>query len=95
MSLNFAVIGETGQLARALKGQMQTEGYDAVFFNRKALELSASPDLIRKFMNTIAQVDAVILAAAYTAVDDAENNQDIVDTFFNRLCFQWKSDDTL
>ena len=77
MSLKFAVIGETGQLARALKVQMLVEGYDAAFFNRKSLDLSSSPDIIRKFMNTLAQVDAVILAAAYTAVDDAENNQDI------------------
>ena len=77
MSLKFAVIGETGQLARALKIQIEAEGYEGIFFNRKALDLSSSPDIIRKFMNTLAQVDAVILAAAYTAVDDAENNQDI------------------
>jgi len=77
MGLKFAVIGETGQLARALKIQIETQGYDAVFFNRKSLDLSSSPDTIRKFMDELEQIDAVFLAAAYTAVDDAENDQDI------------------
>ena len=77
MSLKFAVIGEKGQLARALKVQIEAQSYDAVFFNRTSLDLSASPHIILKFMDKLEQVDAVILAAAYTAVDDAENNQDI------------------
>lgn len=77
MSLKFAVIGETGQLARALKVEMETQGYDAIFFNRKALDLSAPEHILRKFMDKLSSVDAVILAAAYTAVDKAETEQNM------------------
>lgn len=77
MGLKFAVIGETGQLARALKSQIEVQNYKAVLFNRKSLDLSSPPDTIRNFMNELEQVDAVFLAAAYTAVDTAENDQDI------------------
>ena len=77
MGLKFAVIGQTGQLARALKIQIEAEGYEGIFFNRKALDLSAPPKTLQRFIDSLTKIDAIILAAAYTAVDDAENNQDI------------------
>ncbi len=77
MTLKFAVIGETGQLARALKKQITEHKYQAVFFNRQDLDLSASPAKIKKFIEAIEPVDAVILAAAYTAVDKAKEEADL------------------
>jgi len=76
MTLRFAVIGETGQLARALKIQMKHQGYQAVFFNRQALDLTASPQTIQTFINDIPSVDALIITAAYTAVDQAEDDHE-------------------
>ena len=77
MTLKFAVIGETGQLACALKKQINEHNYEAVFFNRQDLDLSASPRKIKKFIKAIQPVDSVILAAAYTAVDNAEEEVDL------------------
>ena len=77
MTLKLAVIGETGQLARALKKQITEHKYEAVFFNRQDLDLSAPPAIIKKFIEAIEPVDAVILAAAYTKVDKAEEEADI------------------
>lgn len=77
MTLKFAVIGETGQLARALKKQIDEHKYEAVFFNRQDLDLSASPEKIKKFIKAIQPVDAIILTAAYTAVDKAEEEADL------------------
>ena len=53
MTLKLAVIGETGQLARALKKQITEQKYQAVFFNRQDLDLSASPAKIKKFIEAI------------------------------------------
>jgi len=76
MSLNFAVIGETGQLARALKVQLKQQGYKGYFFDRQALDLSANSKTLEHFMDDIPDVDALIIAAAYTAVDEAENDRE-------------------
>jgi len=76
MTLNFAVIGKTGQLARALQTQITAQGDQATFYDRQSLDLTAEPEVILTFMETIGDVDAVIIAAAYTAVDRAEGDQD-------------------
>ena len=76
MTLKFAVIGETGQLARALKDQIKHQNYQAVYFNRSTLDLSSSSAEIEKVLENIPPVDAVILAAAYTAVDKAEKEME-------------------
>lgn len=76
MALNFAVIGKTGQLARALKTQMTIQGYQSTFYDRQSLDLTAEPQIIQKFMETLGNVDAVIIAAAYTAVDQAEEERE-------------------
>ena len=69
MSGPVLVIGRTGQLARAL----QRIGGDAVeAWGREQLDLSDPDSIARKLSDSGAS--AVINAAAYTAVDAAEND---------------------
>jgi len=74
MSLKFAIIGKTGQLARALQKEFSQSENEAIFYGRQECDLSQSKSEIAKFMLALPPVDAVILAAAYTAVDNAETD---------------------
>ena len=76
MAYTFAVYGRTGQLARALKRHMVMQGHRAVFFDRSVCDLSDSHNLISSSLDTIQKPDLVIIAAAYTAVDKAEEETD-------------------
>ena len=71
--MKVAVIGKTGQLARALKADLP----DAIYYGREDLDLSAPPRTITAFMNALPQLDVVIIAAAYTNVDKAESEPEI------------------
>ncbi|PHR93600.1 MAG: dTDP-4-dehydrorhamnose reductase [Robiginitomaculum sp.] len=75
MKLNLAILGKTGQLAKALKQSVETQGHSAQFFDRKACDLNQSPEKIRAFINTLDKPDVLVIAAAYTAVDAAENDE--------------------
>jgi len=77
MTLNFAIIGKTGQLGRALMRQIPLHGHDAVFYDRAACDLSDSPEILESFIANMGGVDAVIISAAYTAVDQAESDKDM------------------
>jgi len=78
MPLKFAVIGTTGQLARALKIRIETSDHHGVFLGRDALDLSAPPQDIEDIILGLPKdIDAVLLAAAYTAVDKAETDTDL------------------
>lgn len=76
MSANIVVIGKTGQLARALKKEIDASEHTATFLDRRHLDLTSSPELIQETLNNLPACDAIILAAAYTAVDDAETDQE-------------------
>lgn len=71
------VIGETGQLARALK----TARPSLITFERSRLNLSdpanVIPDTLSRLSAQFGAPGAVILAAAYTAVDKAEQEPDL------------------
>jgi dTDP-4-dehydrorhamnose reductase len=72
--MRIAIIGESGQLARCL---METipEGVGAVAFGRQRLDLSdPSAPLSDVFEDAF---DIAINAAAFTAVDRAENERDL------------------
>lgn len=68
------VIGRNGQLARALASLAP----DAVTLDRQSLDLSSPPDdLAARFESYLDDsVNGVILAAAYTQVDKAEEDRD-------------------
>lgn len=71
--IRLAVIGESGQLARALKTSVKTREIDARFYGRDALDLTADAQAITDLIDGL-DVDALIIAAAYTAVDAAETD---------------------
>jgi len=67
------IFGATGQLGRELARSRWPEGWDTVFLNRRQADFT-QPELIKAavFAHT---PDIVINAAAYTAVDKAEDNE--------------------
>ena len=73
MSLRIAIIGKTGQLARALHTEGEELGHEIIALGRDALDLTAAPsDIEAAIMGLPSGLDALVLAAAYTDVDKAE-----------------------
>ena len=78
MSLRIAVIGKTGQLARALLREGEELGHEIIALDREALDLTAPAAEIELAISTLPSgLDALVLAAAYTDVDGAESQTDI------------------
>ncbi len=73
MPLDLLIFGSSGQLARALKTRL--DGHRAVFVDRKTCELSQNPAKIKAFLTDQKKPDAIIIAAAYTAVDTAQSDE--------------------
>lgn len=78
--MTVLVIGQSGQLARALKQRLP----GAVCLGRDVLDLSDSADIIGQALDAAlganANISGVILAAAYTAVDAAETDVETANT---------------
>jgi len=72
----IAVIGSGGQLARALRVRLARVGRGALFFGRRACDLSQDRALLENFAANMPQASGIIVAAAYTAVDEAESDAD-------------------
>lgn len=73
MSLRIAVIGKTGQLARALCVEGEELGHEIIALDRDALDLTSSPaEIEAAIIGLPSGLDALILAAAFTDVDGAE-----------------------
>ncbi len=75
---SLLVIGETGQLAIALKRACDNGGIKARFLPRTKLDLSATHETILTVLSEFPQPDAIILAAAYTDVEKAESECETV-----------------
>jgi dTDP-4-dehydrorhamnose reductase len=73
--MRIAVTGREGQVARALAEIGQAEGIDVVFLARPDVDL-ARPETVWPALRD-AGANAVINAAAYTAVDKAESEPDL------------------
>jgi len=73
--MRVAIIGQSGQLARALIHQCKKNEIAATSYGRNDLDLSAHIDVIEDFIDNIS-TDALIIAAAYTAVDAAQDDYD-------------------
>lgn len=73
--MRFLVFGESGQVARELKAHL---GTSASFFGRAQADISSAGQARAVIEDAVGagQVDAIINAAAYTAVDQAETDQD-------------------
>ncbi|MEP3655299.1 MAG: dTDP-4-dehydrorhamnose reductase [Litorimonas sp.] len=77
MSLRIAVIGKTGQLARALLREGEELGHEIIALGRDTLDLTSAPSIIEARISELPSgLDALVLAAAYTNVDGAESEVD-------------------
>ncbi len=72
--MRIAIIGQSGQLARALIQQCANSSITATSYDRSALDLTADSEEIERFIDNL-ETDGVIIAAAYTAVDQAETDE--------------------
>lgn len=78
MSLRIAVIGKTGQLARALLVEGEELGHEIIALGREALDLTSSASEIEAVIEGLPSgLDALILAAAFTNVDGAEKQPNL------------------
>ena len=77
MTLRIAVIGKTGQLARALLYEGEELGHEIIALGRDALDLtSPAPEIETVIAGLPSGLDALIIAAAFTDVDGAEKQPD-------------------
>jgi dTDP-4-dehydrorhamnose reductase len=73
--MRILITGTQGQLALALSERAQAKGHVVALFGRPRVDLAADPDVISNAVVGAAKAfvaDAIINAAAYTAVDKAE-----------------------
>ncbi|MEP3656140.1 MAG: dTDP-4-dehydrorhamnose reductase [Litorimonas sp.] len=75
--LQIGIIGETGQLARAIRSVASEYDADFKFFGRTNVDLALPEDELNSSLTQLNDVDVVINAAAYTAVDLAEDERDL------------------
>ena len=77
MTLRIAVIGKTGQLARALLYEGEELGHEIIALGRDVLDLtSPAPEFETVISGLPSGLDALIIAAAFTDVDGAEKQPD-------------------
>ena len=77
MSYKVGIIGQTGQLARALIAASIDQNLTYISLNRHQLDLYAADIDILSSLQALKDADVIINAAAYTAVDKAETESDI------------------
>jgi dTDP-4-dehydrorhamnose reductase len=73
--MKIAVTGKTGQVATSLLERGSSGRHEIVLLGRPELDL-ADPALVARALEAVAP-DAVVSAAAYTAVDRAESERDL------------------
>lgn len=93
MPRSIIVIGKTGQLARALSNIGHEYDVDLQFYGREDCDLSDSELEIENFANSLPHCDGMIIAAAYTQVDRAEDDcetaflvNSVAPSIFARIC---------
>lgn len=74
--MRIVVTGRDGQVARSLAERGAESGHEIVALGRPELDLTADPATIAAAL-TAARPDAIVSAAAYTAVDKAEADADL------------------
>jgi len=74
--MKITVFGKSGQLSQALQRHIKGSHHDVIYFDRHDCNLAADSDEIRSFTSNMKMADIVILAAAYTGVEQAENDEE-------------------
>jgi len=79
MADRFLMIGETGQLARALAAKAAGAGVELITLGRAVLDLRQTGAVRPAILEAAERqpVSAIVNAAAYTAVDRAESEEDV------------------
>ena len=72
MPHNILAFGKTGQLGRALINLANDYDVTLTSISRSDCDLAQAPETLRLFLETQDRPDAIVIAAAYTAVDLAE-----------------------
>jgi dTDP-4-dehydrorhamnose reductase len=73
--MKVVITGAGGQLGLDLVGHCTASGDEVIAVDRATLDIT-DPDAVRGLLDTV-RPDALINAAAYTAVDDCERNVDL------------------
>ena len=76
MPNHISIVGQTGQLASALIRLCEARNIGFRALSRQDLDLSANDEQITGVLETLEPTDLIIIAAAYTAVDAAEEDLD-------------------
>lgn len=74
--MRIAVTGREGQVVRSLMERADRSGDQIIALGRPELDLAGSPDAMARTLEA-AHPDVIVSAAAYTAVDRAETEQDL------------------
>ncbi len=74
--MRILVTGREGQVARSLAERASLSGHDVVALGRPDLDLAGEPEAIIASIKA-ADPDVIVSAAAYTAVDAAEREQEL------------------
>ncbi|PTQ09122.1 dTDP-4-dehydrorhamnose reductase [Sphingomonas oleivorans] len=73
--MRIAVTGKSGQVVTSLIARGATHGYEVIALGRPELDLADPASVVRAMEAAVP--DAVVSAAAYTAVDKAESESDL------------------
>ncbi len=75
---NIIVIGKHGQLSKALAARAANHGVKIIgAYDIEDCDLTAPENVIREFAKSLPAADGLVIAAAYTAVDNAESHIDM------------------
>ena len=74
--MRIAITGREGQVARSLQELGLRSGHEVIALSRPLLDLTAAPTSIISAMESV-RPEVIVSAAAYTAVDKAENEPDL------------------
>jgi dTDP-4-dehydrorhamnose reductase len=74
--MRIAITGREGQVARSLQELGSRSGHEIIVLARPALDLTAAPTSIMSAMESV-RPEVIVSAAAYTAVDKAENEPEL------------------
>lgn len=74
---DITVIGNRGQLARALSKFDADDRYNIKCYGRDVVDLASDMKKLSNFINNLENTDIVINSAAYTAVDEAEREPEV------------------
>ena len=75
------VLGGSGQLGSCLRDQLMGTHFNVIFTSRPEIDLMAGPDLLRKI--AVINPNVIVNAAAYTLVDQAENDSETANAVNN------------